>query len=169
MGKAPLGHYWTLDSYGSVAHDRSGTGGIIRNAFGECLLVYAAICPKMSVYYVELWEIRKGLGLALSNEIRYINVDTDSISTVEYIYVPPASCPLLIRKCVEDIQSLLKALKHTQPLKSRLKTKLNQGTINGRGAEEISDRVADFNRYRSIPFAMEAKKARVEHSRYIPL
>ncbi|KAF9621806.1 hypothetical protein IFM89_028244 [Coptis chinensis] len=75
----PLARYSTLNTDGSVSKNGSKIGGIIRNSIGESLIAaFANICPDMDVYAVEFWAIRRGLELALSNGVRFINVDTDS-------------------------------------------------------------------------------------------
>ncbi|KAF5185452.1 hypothetical protein FRX31_024961, partial [Thalictrum thalictroides] len=91
----PLGPFCTLNTDGSVAKGRSGIGGIVRNSHGDPILAFASRCPKMPVYAVELWAIRRGLQLALSSGVRYVNVDTDSTEAVKCVYSLPANCPLL--------------------------------------------------------------------------
>ncbi|PIA64936.1 hypothetical protein AQUCO_00100419v1 [Aquilegia coerulea] len=101
------GPFVTLNTDGSVAKRRSGIGGIIRDSSGFPLLAFAARCPKMPIYAVELCAIKRGLQLALANGVQYVNIDTDSTDAVKWIFSLPSSCPLLVRKCVFDIHLLL--------------------------------------------------------------
>ncbi|PIA64888.1 hypothetical protein AQUCO_00100397v1 [Aquilegia coerulea] len=103
----PLGPFSTLNTDGSVAKRRSGIGGIIRNSDGVPLLAFADRCPEMPIYAVELWAIRRGLQLALSSGVKYLNVDTDSTDAVKWIFSLTSKCPLLVRKCISDIHVLL--------------------------------------------------------------
>ncbi|KAF5204065.1 Wall-associated receptor kinase-like [Thalictrum thalictroides] len=91
----PLGHFCTLNTDGSVAKRRSGIGGIVRNSDGVPLIAFAARCPKMPIYAVELWAVRRGLQLALSKGVQFMNIDIDSTDAVKWIFSLPSSCPIL--------------------------------------------------------------------------
>ncbi|KAF5206803.1 hypothetical protein FRX31_003610 [Thalictrum thalictroides] len=65
------------------------------------------MCPEMPIDVVELIAIHRGIQIALSNGVQYINIDTDSRDAVNHLFSPPSTCPLLVRNCVLEIHTML--------------------------------------------------------------
>ncbi|KAL5713702.1 hypothetical protein ACHQM5_015754 [Ranunculus cassubicifolius] len=102
----PTGVYSTLNTDASS----TGIGGLIRNSQGEAFVAFSSFIPYINdIDLAELWAIRRGLELAISEGVDYINIDTDSKRAVEYIYTAIEKCPVSVKNCVNEIQALLKS------------------------------------------------------------
>ncbi|XP_019155986.1 PREDICTED: uncharacterized protein LOC109152795 isoform X2 [Ipomoea nil] len=97
-----------LNTDGSVDKEHAGFGGLLRDHNGAPICAYVCKAPRGDSFMVELWGIWRGLRLASTMGIKFIWVESDSMSAVKSInreqplYAPMAS------GCLECIWETLK-------------------------------------------------------------
>lgn len=98
--KKPDRGWIKLNTDGSVDKGHAGFGGLLRDHNGAPICAYVCKAPRVDSFMVELWGIWRGVQLASNMGIKFIWVESDSMSAVKSInreqplYAPMASACL---------------------------------------------------------------------------
>lgn len=83
----PIDGWWKVNSDGSWCQEKNiaGAGGVIRDSLGNWVVGFGKCCGDCSIDKAELWGILHGLRLAWNRGIRFVELETDSESSVRMI------------------------------------------------------------------------------------
>lgn len=97
-----------LNTDGSVDKEHAGFGGLLRDHNGAPICAYVSKSPRGDSFMVELWGIWRGLRLASTMGIKFIWVESDSMSAVKTINREQPSYATMASSCLECIWEILK-------------------------------------------------------------
>ncbi|XP_029144365.2 putative ribonuclease H protein At1g65750 isoform X2 [Arachis hypogaea] len=109
----PPEHCTKLNVDGSFFRENNNAacGGIFRNHLGRYMLGFSCNLGSCSITHAELWDIVKGLQIAIAQNFQHIIIESDSWSAINFIK-EGCSTSDPVKPLLEDINILSSRLQH---------------------------------------------------------